>query len=95
MTDIYLKFASEAEAMNALAFAVSDGRWIVGTHDWALDPVGTIVLEQPTYDADGNALTEAVFADGYHVNIRLLTPGSIPDLSVYEVHPSNPRRVWA
>ena len=94
MTDLYLKFTDEAQAKAVLAFAVRDGEWVNASHDWALDPVGIVTLTPGVYDEDGE-VEPPVFADGWHVNIRVLTPGSIPDLSAYEVHPTHPRRVWA
>lgn len=93
--DHCLRFADEMGAKGALAFAVLDGRWIVATHDFALDPIGLVVLEQGTYDDEGNQLTEPVFADGFHVNLRVREGFVLPDLSAFTVYPQKPRRVWA
>lgn len=94
--DLYLRFSDEDEAKTVLAFAIREGQWIHATHDWALDPIGTLVLANATVNPEtGEELTPPVFADGFHVNLRILPGASLPDLSAYEVHPASPQRVWA
>jgi len=35
----------------------------------AIVEIGTIILNDATYDEDGNVITEPIFADGYHYDI--------------------------
>ena len=40
-----------------------------GTGIQAIVEIGLIMLTEPTFDVDGNLLTEAVYADGYHYDV--------------------------
>ena len=55
-----------------------------------LDIIGTL-FTGPTFDAEGNATTEAQALAGWHVN----APFRIDGWSQYEVTPNTPRRVFA
>jgi hypothetical protein len=35
----------------------------------AVVEIGLIVLEQGTYDEEGNVITEPIYADGYHYDV--------------------------
>ena len=84
MTDLYLKFADEAEALAAL---FEDGR---SKYQMAIDIIGTIY--KPTgvmLDADTPEMTAV---PGFHVNTR----GEAPEeLLPYSINPTQPVRVWA
>lgn len=41
-----------------------------------LDYIGPVILQQGTYDEEGNVLTEPVIDDRFHVNIRLNKPAT-------------------
>ena len=85
-TDLYLKFADEAEMRSVLfekvptAWDNSDPENIIET-EWEerqlfrnTDIVGLIVDQPAEFspEGDGEILNEATFIDGIHVNIRLL-----------------------
>lgn len=95
--DKYLKFADEAEmfeAMRSSGLLVMDK--IPVYHDLlTIDIVGMIVDTKPMTDEEGNAISEATFVDGWHVNIR--TDGQLPEeLKPFEIEvPATPARVWA
>jgi hypothetical protein len=56
-----------------------------GVH--AIVELGLIVLENGTYDEEGNELTAPIYADGYHYDV--LTDNEIPFENVIE--PKNPK----
>jgi hypothetical protein len=56
-----------------------------GVH--AIVELGLIVLENGTYDEDGNELTAPIYAEGYHYDV--LTDNEIPFENVIE--PKNPK----
>ena len=90
MTDHYLKFASEAEAvatMGAAGLAVEGviPEGPVWVNDERID-IHTVGIIYDMVDED------AVAQDGWHINIR----GPLPDeLTAYTVSPATPRAVWA
>lgn len=88
----YLRFADEAEARVVLAqYLNEDGNWITGSHDHALDVVGTIY--KPTGEMGQSEFGPYPLFEpipGFHVNYI----GS-EDFSAYEVFPSTPSRVFA
>jgi hypothetical protein len=56
-----------------------------GVH--AIVELGLIVLENGTYDEEGNELTAPIYAEGYHYDV--LTDNEIPFENVIE--PKNPK----
>lgn len=103
----YLKATSEADLFAALEGAglykkqysefdedgngVGDFEWQrVGQYD--LDIIGAIWKPTGETDAEGNAVMEAL--DGYHANIRGITPEQAELLPTIE-KPASPVRVWA
>jgi hypothetical protein len=56
-----------------------------GVH--AIVELGLIVLENGTYDDEGNELTSPIYAEGYHYDV--LTDNEIPFENVIE--PKNPK----
>jgi len=84
MSDLYLNFADEAEAISVLPeFRVEDedGNMVWNTHttDAELDVIGPIWIDD-------------VLQTGWHVNIRGLEK---PEWSAYLVYPAQPVRGWA
>lgn len=75
----------------------ADGDWIVASHQWALDPIGTIIAAPAVLDANFNTVTEATFVLGWHANLRLLDEGlaEIVPAEVQIPAPATPCRVWA
>jgi hypothetical protein len=83
MTDLYLKFTDQPEALSVMAdFTYTDDDGNVhlsqGSHQWALWEVGEI-----------NGV------DGWHVNLRIIDDTlDVSALEPYCVTPRNPRVVW-
>ena len=96
MHTLYLKFADEAEAIAVLAdYRGTDDAgkaiWRTGSHEHALDVVGTIY--KPTGEIVEEVPVMAPLA-GFHVNMILM--GAMPAaLEAYSVIPSSPSRVFA
>ena len=58
----------------------------------AVVEIGIIMLEPPTFDEEGNELTPAVYADGYHYDVMST---EIYDFGVNLVEPKNPKHAFA
>jgi hypothetical protein len=54
--------------------------------------IGKIILEPPTFDEEGNELTPAVYADGYHYDVMST---EIYDFGANLVEPKNPKHAFA
>lgn len=96
MQTYFLKFASEAEAIEHLAaFRSEDGEWLTYKDGANLDVVGTIY--KPTgkliQSDEGFEYPEMAPLDGFHVNI--LSDGFDESLAPFVVVPSSPSRVFA
>ncbi|MBI9113141.1 hypothetical protein [Maridesulfovibrio ferrireducens] len=93
-TDHYLKFASEDELKTVYALPTEDSEGVTYPY-CSIDVVGRIVSIPAEIDEDDNIITEAVYCDGWHVNVRCL--GDLPDeLTPFEIEaPNTPARVWA
>ena len=93
-TDHYLKFADEAEMLTVYQLPTEDNKGITYP-DCSIDVVGKIVSTPAEIDEEDNTITEAVYADGWHVNVRCA--GELPDaLKPFEIDaPNTPVRVWA
>jgi len=107
-TDLYLKFADEAEMRSVLFEKVptewdrSDPENPVATA-WEerqlfrnTDIIGLIVDTPAVLNEEGEVITEATFVDGFHVNIRAVGEDTAV-LDAYKVdpEPNTPARVWA
>ena len=60
----------------------------VGTH--AVVWIDKIVLEDATFDEEGNVLTEPIFAEGYHLDIMVDREIEFPNA----VTPKNPKHLF-
>jgi hypothetical protein len=58
----------------------------------AVVEIGKVMLEPPTYDEEGNELTQPVYADGYHYDIMA---SNEYDFGVNLVTPANPKHAFA
>jgi len=56
----------------------------------AVVEIGLIILEQGTYDEEGNVITEPIYADGYHYDVM---SSELYDFGANLVEPKNPRLV--
>ena len=103
MTDLYLKFADEAEAKSTLyriegAVEADPENGIDGVEGYEvanfanIDTIGTI-YEGGEYGADGEVITEPVALEGWHVNVRVIGEDATA-LEPFAVVPTSPRRVW-
>jgi hypothetical protein len=101
-TDLYLKFADEAEADSILytvtpSIETEEGAVTadaVITPNYAnIDTLGILYVEQPIPDPENPP--EPIPEDGWHVNVRLVDGEDAAPLESFCVHPTVPRRVWA
>ena len=94
-TTFFLKFDSEAHAIDVLSKYRKDGEWILSSADYALDLVGTIY--KPTgnmlQSEDGFDYPETAPLDGWHVNMACNALSD--DLVPYTVSPTSPSRIFA
>jgi hypothetical protein len=58
----------------------------------AIVEIGLIILEQGTYDEDGNVITEPIYADGYHYDVM---SSELYDFGANLVEPKNPKHAFA
>ena len=95
MQTTFLKFASEAEAIEHLAAFRQDDQWLTYKDGANLDVVGTIYKPtgQMLTDAEGFKYPEMAPLDGFHVNI--LSEGFDEALTPFVVTPAMPSRVFA
>jgi len=85
MTDLHLKFPTEAEALAALFNEDGQPRYAM-----SIDIIGTIY--KPTGVMLDSDTPEMAAVDGWHVNTR----GEAPEeLLPYSINPTQPVRVWA
>ncbi len=89
MTPIYLMFADEAEALEALMEDEAP-RWPPAALQWA--PV-TVTRATGEVDAEGLEIFETVA--GYHVNALWDGEAEIGALTPYRAYPDTPSVVWA
>ena len=58
----------------------------------AVVELGLIILEQGTYDEEGNVITEPIYADGYHYDVM---SSELYDFGANLVEPKNPKHAFA
>ena len=58
----------------------------------AIVEIGLIVLENGTYDEEGNVITEPIYADGYHFDV--MSENKI-DFGTNELTVNNPKHYFA
>lgn len=68
-----LKYQNKEEALSDLVskgvYIDTDEGLIFGDGIHAVVDIGLIILEQGTYDENGDVITEPIFADGYHYDV--------------------------
>ena len=109
--DYYLKFASEDE-MRSVLFEKVPTKFEDATEDGERIPIefeerqlfrntdiiNLIATKDATFDPEsGEIITEAEYAEGFHVNVRALPNEDCSALEDYKVNPepNTPARVWA
>jgi hypothetical protein len=102
MSDLFLKFADEAQATSVLYTQhpeVVDESGSVVTEAYStpnflnIDTIGVISKPTGEVDAEGNPVLETL--EGWHVNVRLAAGEDAAALEAFKVEPQNPIRVWA
>ena len=58
----------------------------------AVVEIGLIILEQGTYDEEGNVITEPIYADGYHYDVM---SSELYDFGANLIEPKNPKHAFA
>lgn len=89
MHDLYLKFATEDQASEALFYVMLDDEGgVIETlpRYRCIDVIGTL------YDVVDEMTTPL---EGWHVNVRLMDGEDPAPLEPYAVQPTHPRRVFA
>jgi len=101
MTDLYLKFADEAQATDTLytlhpEVVTEEGTVVAEAYSTPnfmnIDTIGVISKPTGEVDAEGNPVMETL--EGWHVNIRLAACEDATALEAFKVEPRNPMRVW-
>jgi hypothetical protein len=101
MTDLYLKFADEAQATDTLytqhpEVVTEEGTVVTEAYSTPnfmnIDTVGVISKPTGEVDAEGNPVMETL--EGWHVNIRVAAGEDATALEAFKVEPRNPMRVW-
>ena len=109
-TDYYLKFENE-EQMRSVLFEKVPTAWDntdpenpIET-EWErrqlfrnTDIINLIATKDATFDPEsGEIITEAEYAEGFHVNVRALPNEDCSVLEDYKINPepNTPARVWA
>ena len=105
MTDLYLKYADEAESIDNLYAKKEEviideegGEVIILVPDLSkplfanIDTIGTIYEPQEIVDPENPP--EPVALEGWHVNVRVIAGEDGEPLQQFSVVPQSPRRVW-
>ena len=75
MRIVKLKYTDKAEAINDLIakgiYVQNEEELVFGQGVQSVVEVGLIVDVQPTFDEEGNQLTEAIYFDGYHYDLMI------------------------
>jgi hypothetical protein len=81
-TDLYLKFADQAQA-DAILYTEDTPNY------QNIDVLGIIYKHQDNPEAT------PIAEEGWHVNVRLVTGEKAAPLMPFKIEPQHPRRVWA
>ncbi|CAO3403500.1 hypothetical protein [Azospirillum palustre] len=99
MTDLMLRFDTEAAAAAVLPMFRADGQWLTASHDHGLCAIGPVVTTPAVVDASGAIVTPAVMDERWHANLRLLDhpdeAAIVAACEPYAVNPPHPAVVWA
>ena len=93
MRIVKLKYTDKAEAIEDLiakGIYIEDMSYGQGVH--AVVEVGLLIDVQPTFDEEGNQLTEATYYDGYHYDLMIEDSEIVFEK---EVAVNNPRHSFA
>jgi hypothetical protein len=104
MTDLYLKYADEAESIDVLyakkeeVITTEEGEEYILVPDLSkplfanVDVIG--VIYEPMPDPLPEPPPEPVAMEGWHVNVRVVAGEDGEPLQQFSVVPQSPRRVW-
>ena len=100
-TDLYLKFADEAEA-NSVLYTVHpetvDEDGVTVSEEYTtpnyqnIDTLGILYVNQPIPDPENPP--PPIPEEGWHTNVRLVEGEDAAPLESFKVEPVLPRRVW-
>jgi hypothetical protein len=75
MRIVKLKYTDKTEAIEDLIakgiYIENEEGLVYGQGVHAVVEVGLLIDVQPTFDEDGNQLTEAIYFDGYHYDLMI------------------------
>jgi hypothetical protein len=83
---------ADLAAKNILVPHAEEEGYSYGEGVQAVVEIGIIVLEYPTFDEEGNELTPAVYADGYHYDVMST---EMYDFGANLIEPNNPKHTFA
>ena len=90
-----LKYTDKQEAIadliNKSVYIETDEGLEYGTGIHAVVEIGAIMLTEPTFDVDGNILTEPVYLEGYHYDIM----SEYEIVFENEIEVNNPKHMFA
>ena len=90
-----LKYTDKETAMADLlakgVYTETEDGLVYGQGIQAVVEIGLIVLENGTYDENGNEITAPVYADGYHFDIMSENEIDFPNA----IEPNNPKHQFA
>jgi hypothetical protein len=97
MPHIYkLKYTNKETALTDLiakgVYIQTEEGQAYGNGVQAVVELGIIMLEPPTFDEEGNELTPAVYADGYHYDVMST---EMYDFGANLIEPKNPKHAFA
>lgn len=100
MIDLHLRAGNAGALTSACPFLRGEDEngeryWITSGDGFALDVIGSVIVENGTYDQDGNEVTPPVIDNRFHANLRCTEAVAelVPETVL--VWPESPRRVWA
>lgn len=81
-----------ADLLEKGVFIYSEDEYLFGEGVQSIVEIGVIMLEQPTFDEEGNELTPPILADGYHYDVMST---EMYDFGTNLVKPKNPKHAFA
>jgi len=96
MRIVKLKYTDKAEAIEDLIakgiYIENEEGLVYGQGVHAVVEVGLLIDVQPTFDEEGNQLTEAIYFDGYHYDLMIEDSEIVFEK---EIEVSSPRHKFA
>jgi len=83
---IYLRASSEETLISKLSFARKDNQWVLGTHNYFLNIIGTLYNDDEVYSEEDDSQGEKVCISpptpksGFHANLLILNDDFDPQI---------------